>query len=189
MIRFIMENGANGVEVIVSGKLAAVLPRWVCTVKRYSPGTTRKPPDSGAAPAGTTHRAISSAPNDSSNFRVADGATDFAFSKATSHLFGQWSAAESTAVGATRCTNKSTGRLLGRRPMLRTVTVAFTLPMLRAETARTVPDQASLGVDQAVYDAALRRFRADAARHASNARRLRDLQATQMRLDGQKGRR
>ena len=54
---------------------------------------------------------------------------------------------------------------------------------------RVVPKGVADPVDQAVYDAALRRFRADAARHASNARRLRDLQATRTRLDGHKARR
>ena len=53
---------------------------------------------------------------------------------------------------------------------------------------RVVPKGVADHVDQAVYDAALRRFRADAARHASNARRLRDLQA-KTRLDGHKARR
>ena len=49
-------------------------------------------------------------------------------------------------------------------------------------TEYAVPKGVADPVDQAVYDAALIRFRADAATHAANARRLLDLQASKKRL-------
>jgi hypothetical protein len=58
----------------------------------------------------------------------------------------------------------------------------------KADTEYAVPKGLSDPVDQAVYDAALRRFRADAARHAENARRMRDARDRTRRLEAQTGR-